>query len=555
MGRKIEADAVIHDKSDKGLRSVENNVRRSNEKIKKDYDRLGKGLGDGLINGIGKFSPKLAESITKSVGDGARLGAPLLLSGVGAALPALSGLIGSAVTGGAAGAGIIGGALLASRDYRVKAAGTQLSSNLLSGLTARAGTFVQPVLRSIDVIERKFAESGNTIESIFTKSSRLVVPLVESIGEATQDTLEGIEIAVGRSGPVMRSFNKGIEGTGEALKSTFDDLSANGEQNARVLDSAFDSLNGTLKVVGSTLGGISYVFGELDRVAPLSIFSTIEKLQNDGRRSSGGTFGPADDIRQVGDAAAEAEESTRLYERALEDNARAAEQMRDAQAGLFGSLTAVGEAERAFSEAIEDNGKTLSTHTEKGLENRRALETLGDSYRGYIDQLRNSGATSEEVGRATDGYRNKLIKAATQAGMNAGAARDLADAILGIPTKRKTDTELNKVAAQKNAKELRESINQIPRNVTTTVTVRVNQSQLNKVNAQLSRLERAGYGAAGGSFSPAGDMVSRVGGPARVSATIENRLYLDGTPMYAYTDRVVADERRRSSFRQRVGTR
>jgi hypothetical protein len=83
----------------------------------------------------------------------------------------------------------------------------------------------------------------------------------------------------------------------------------------------------------------------------------------------------------------------------------------------------------------------------------------------------------------------------------------------------------------------------------------VNQSQLNKVNAQLSRLERAGYGAAGGSFSPAGAMVSRVGGAARVSATIENRLFLDGTPLYAYTDRVVADERRRSSFRARVGTR
>ena len=175
MARDIEANATIHDKSSEGLDKFSENVKKTGKKTQKEFERFGKSSGDSFIKSVGSVSPKLAGKIASSLGDGAKLGAPLILSAIGgglaAGLPAISGLIGAAVTGGAAGAGILGGVALAAQDSRVKAAGTQLGNNLLTGLQDRAGSFIQPVLGSIDILQDKFLETGDTIERIFQNSS------------------------------------------------------------------------------------------------------------------------------------------------------------------------------------------------------------------------------------------------------------------------------------------------------------------------------------------------------------------------------------------------
>lgn len=60
--------------------------------------------------------------------------------------------------------------------------------------------------------------------------------------------------------------------------------------------------------------------------------------------------------------------------------------------------------------------------------------------------------------------------------------------------------------------------------------------------------------AAGAAFAvAAAGAVSRTGGPSEVSVT--NRLYLDGRPFRAYTDRAVHESERRTAWRSRVGKR
>jgi hypothetical protein len=48
---------------------------------------------------------------------------------------------------------------------------------------------------------------------------------------------------------------------------------------------------------------------------------------------------------------------------------------------------------------------------------------------------------------------------------------------------------------------------------------------------------------------------SRTGGPAPLSATVNNTIMLDGRPFRAYTDRVLLESERRAAWRARVGTR
>src|ERR1044072_4616961 len=101
MARDIEASVKVKDDSKAGLDSVERRFRESGQKIEKEYDRFGKSAGDRIMRGVGAISPMLAKRLSSAFGDAASLGAPLPLSRIGAALPALSALVGAAGTGGA----------------------------------------------------------------------------------------------------------------------------------------------------------------------------------------------------------------------------------------------------------------------------------------------------------------------------------------------------------------------------------------------------------------------------------------------------------------------
>lgn len=556
MARDIEANAVIHDRSADGLRKFENNVRASNKKVEKEYDRFGKATGDKLISGVGVFSPRLAKSLAASFGNAAQLGAPLLISGISGALPILSGLIGSAVTGGAASAGILGGVLVASRDSRVAEAGKQLGANLLTGLQDRGGSFIQPVLQSIDLLEAKFLESGDTIENIFRNTSGQLLPLVDSLGNATQSILEGIETASGRAGPVMEALGEGIEEVAATVETLFDQLSSNSEANARVLEETFSGIAGTINLVGSALQAVTYVFGELDKIAPLSLLGTLNDLFNgteEEAQAAAAAVERQNDVMQRGGLTLEQyEKDQQLVNKALEDNAKAATDALNAQQGLFSATTAYGAALDAAKKSAEENGKTLSENTEKGRENRGTLDSLAGAYKRVTSEQVATGASSETVRAKQATLRKQFYDVALSMTGSAKKARDLTNSLLGIPSP-KPKVTLNTANVASQARNARQEIAQI-KGKSVTVTVNVNASRLNAVYARLERI--GANNAAGDSFGQlAGGQSFRTGGAAQVSATVQNTINLDGRPFRAYTQKAIATERGRERFRSKVGRR
>jgi len=563
VARDIEANATINDRSSEGLTKFSENVRKTGKQTEKQFDESGKRSGANFVKSIGTVSSKVAGKLSESIGDGARLGSPLLLaglaSGLSAGLPALSGLIGAAVTGGAAGAGILGGVALAVQDSRVKAAGTQLGNNLLTGLQDRAGSFIQPVLGSIDLLQDKFLETGDTIERIFQNSSKFVEPLAASVGELAQDIVEGVDIAVGRAGPVMAALNEGLEGTGEAIKNFFDSTSANAEANAAVLDSTFDSLNGTIATVGSTLGLISSIFAEFDKIAPLSLFTSLNALfgetAEETQAAAAATQRQMDVMQRGGLTLEQYEKDQQLVNKALQDNAAAAQRATDAQQGLFSATTSYGEALDRAKVAADSNGATLSANTEKGRANRQALDSLASAYKRVIAEQEATGGSSAALSAKQTKLRGDVYAVALQMTGSAKKARELTNSLLGIPSP-KPKVTLNTAGVAAQARNAREEINQI-KGKTVTVTVNVNASRLAKVNAQLDRLQQAGrYGGMAGGFAAAGgDITSRVGGAATIEVAQSLAVNLDGRPFREMTARTVADSRDRERYRNRVGRR
>jgi hypothetical protein len=555
MARDIEADVKINDKSAPGLESVKRRVKRTNDDIKKEYDRFGKSTGEAILNGIGAVSPKLAASLAGGIGDAASLGAPLLIAGIAATAPIISGLVGAAVAGGAAGAGIIGGVALASRDARVKAAGTTLASNLLATLSTQASPFIEPVLHSIDKIGERFSQNGDKIEHIFANSARFVEPLADTFLDLGDNLISGLDTAIGRAGPVMAGLESGIEAVGSSIESFIDDVTANAGFNGQVLEDTLQAVAFTIEATGRSLKFLSDVFQIVDKVIPISPLTKLSHAFEDtdaaGRRSAGGTFGAAQGMQIAGDAAETSAADTKLYEKALQDNAKAAEDAASAQRSLFDDTTRVGEANDKASEAARKNGRTMSANTEKGRANREALSSLASAFNGYRGNLEKSGASAGRVNSVMSTQRSRLIAVAQSMGASSSRARRLADSLLGIKN-RSVKVTANTAQAQAEARNARQEIASI-RGKSVTVTVRVNDSQLRNVERRLARAGGANAAGADSFGAMAPGQTARTGGPLTVENT--TNVVLDGRRIYSYTDKKIADERKRVAFRSKVGTR
>lgn len=555
MARDVEVDVKVNDKSAPGLTGVEKRFRESGKKIEKEYDRFGKGAGDAILAGIGSVAPKLAGKLADGIGDSARLGAPLLISGITAALPVISGLVASAISVGGVSAGIAAGVALAARDSRVKASGQALKDNILSALTADAAPFVQPVLAGIATVQKKFGEVRPAIQSIFKNTAPLVEPLADAVGEVGKSLIEGLDEVIQNSGPTFDAFLDGIKGTGEAVKGFLIDVVGDGEAGAENLRNAFEALNTTITALGKILGPVAEAFAFIDKINP-SPLSNINRLFDEtdksARRGSGGTFGFAGAMQIAGDQAKVAEQDTKLYEKALKDNEAAARDAANAQRSLFDDVTRVGEAEANTSKALRDNGKTLDANTEKGRANRTALSNMASAYNAVRENMVKANKPAGEVNATLSTQRNRLIEAANKAGVYGSKARALADSLLGIKP-RSVDVNVKTAAAQANARNLRDEMNQI-RSKTVTVSVNVNASRLAAVENRLARLQKSGYYAAGDSFGElAPGQTARTGGPTTVQSNVS--ISLDGAPFRSYSVEAVESNRKREAFRTKVGRR
>jgi hypothetical protein len=107
-----------------------------------------------------------------------------------------------------------------------------------------------------------------------------------------------------------------------------------------------------------------------------------------------------------------------------------------ANRALYGSETDVAGAIADATKEINKNGRGISLNSEKGRENREVLSrlanTLASNYEAYV-KVNGAGARSQQV---LDRNRTAFIRAAEAAGYTRRRANELANALLGVPTKK-----------------------------------------------------------------------------------------------------------------------
>ena len=452
-------DVVVHVKSKNETQSDLDGAKRSFDVFAKDVGKAGLSAGISAGTSFGKEMSKAGSQAAGQL-------APILIAGGIAAAPGLAG----AIIGGAGIGGVVGGVLIASKDARVKSAYEGLGKGIETRLTKAASGFVAPTIAGVETI--KGAIDTIDFEGIFKNSEKFVAPLASGVGKAISELGDGIEDLVANAGPAVEAIGDGIGNIGEAVGEGLSSLADNGESAAAALDTLFDTMS----------TGVDIGFGTLNMLTELN-----EKLQGTGLEAGSGLklinalWDKLTEGEEVigtwveGQTAAQA--ATEANTMSLEELADAADKARDAQLGLFGSLTDVGEAEDAAAEAAKKNGKTLDTHTEKGRANRHALENLGSALRRNYENFKDLNGLGPRTDAVNARNRSSFISAATGMGLAASKARDLANKIFGIPPARSTTVNLNSAVAKQRAIDVRNAIDNIHgKTVTITVRERINRS-------------------------------------------------------------------------------
>jgi hypothetical protein len=219
---------------------------------------------DGAKAG-GGFAASFKSALSNAMNAGGEVGplGPVLIGAGIAAAPIIGATVAAAVVGASGVGGVVGGLLLAKQDARVQAAAKSLSSFIGDELNEAAGPFVPATLAGIGQIRAEFGRMEGDFRSIFASASRYVGPLISGVSGLVENTLHGIRDAVDKAGPVIDVLKQDLPELGHALGDVLSELANDAPTAAAALDQVFKVAEFGIETLGSTLDGLTKVYGFL----------------------------------------------------------------------------------------------------------------------------------------------------------------------------------------------------------------------------------------------------------------------------------------------------
>ncbi|MEU5946317.1 hypothetical protein ABZ793_12235 [Micromonospora sp. NPDC047465] len=389
----------------------------------------------------------------------AAIGAPLV-----AGLVTLVGTaVGGAIVGGTAVGGIIGGLVLAAKDPAVKAAGTQLGTDLAAAMGRASSAFVPETLGAIDTIRDRVLKLEPEFNRAFTSAARYVDPLLDGLLDAGENALPGIIDAIDAAGPVIDVVAQGARDLGDALGDGLSDLAPYADEGARALDVLFFVMEGGVRTAFALVEGMAALYEVAELVGALMTgdvarFWALATAQDGAKSSSTDLSGV---IGELGNKIRATGEETKSA-------ADAAREMKTAFDELFGGAMGYDRAVIAYKEGVKElnaelrEGKrSLDTNTEAGKENATAvldqIQRIKDLRDARLEQGESidvvNGKYATEIGR----IRAKL----SALGYEQSEIDELIGKYEAIPGRVSTRVDAETIQAERNLAKVRSLIAQI----------------------------------------------------------------------------------------------
>lgn len=362
----------------------------------------------------------------------AAIGAPLaagLVVTVGTA-------VGGAIVGAAGAGGVIGGLVLAARDPRVKAAGTELGEDLGEMLGRASAAFVPETLGAIQTVEERVLALEPQFERVFTRSAGYLDPLLDGLLDAGENALPGIIDAVDAAEPVIYAVADGLRDLGDAVGDGLSQLAPHADEGARALRVLFFTMEWGVRGAFALVDAMSRLYKVAEIVGAV-INHDVPRLislitaQDDAKTSAddlANVLPPlADGIDDTGSAAGTAAVKVETFAemvRRMADENLTAEQA---------NLRLEEAIDRAADAAREGADKGIDPNTKAGRENRKALLDIAEAANTSADAILTQTGSQELAREATERGRTKFLEAADAMGVERSEALKLANQLFGIP--------------------------------------------------------------------------------------------------------------------------
>lgn len=433
-------------------------IRRAARELKVDLggDAPTSGIMQDLLGGI----PKIGGASPALIAGGVAIGAVLA--------PPIAAAISGAVLGTVGAGGVVGGALLASRDAQVRGAFRDLGDFVMEELTPAGDDFKAPLLRAL--AELKADIGGANLGGVIGSASPLLEPFTRGVSGFATELTESLGRAFGRAGPLFAVWQKEFPEFGDAVGDALDSISAASGPAAKGLQDFFNVMEIGTRSVGDATGGLvalnalmGGVGGPLlqglddTTVASILLFGALGGVGGALREAS-------PEVQKAGQMMAGFADSTHegklaLMEEsiAIQDVTRKTQDLaiaqldatvkaRDLKASwdeLHGATMTLDEAyKRAFDglenvkQAFEGADDSIKGFSEGAVDRRTALQQEAEKAiavaQAYLDMTGDAAGAQKKL----DDLKNSTINATGATGNAKKAVKELADELFKLPVKR-----------------------------------------------------------------------------------------------------------------------
>lgn len=362
-----------------------------------------------------------------------------------AASPILAGIISSAVLGAVGTGGVVGGAVLATRDFRVQKAFADLGTSLMHELDPAGQAFVDPMIRAAGTFKQAFDAAG--IVTTLKTASALVDPLVAGLAGFVRELGPGLQAGVIGAGPTMKMLAQELPDLAGSISNMLQSMRGVAPEAAMAFGDLFDTIEAGVTELGDMLAGLTLIysltrslnssvkeltggFDLLNFVIETSPLFALGKLAREKVVPTLEAIDPA--ARAAADAFAVMDTNLVALTPGLDFFAQTMEHVRDSLHGWIDAEVDVEEALDNLAQSFRDNGTTLDVTEEKGRANIRMLEAYERATINAFNAELEHTKSVEDANAVWQHYKDELYKVLAAFGIVGDAADALVVKFLGL---------------------------------------------------------------------------------------------------------------------------
>lgn len=447
-------------------------------------NRGGAEAGKGFVSAFLGAAKTVGQSVGGLITDGLS-GLPPQVRGIiggvviAASVPLIAGLT-SALTAGIA-AGVAGiGIALASQFDVVQEAGTKFAEQFRTTMVEAARPFIDPILQGFGRLEAFVTSISGRLENTFSNAAQFVEPLTSAIIAVLDQVTLGIDDLVANSGGLVDSLAEGFVIFGAAVEESLLILSDLGEDGEDALRDIFYAMGDILVFTTELLLFFTRLYGSMRDLAqsttalgiavkillpPLALlklgFDASDEATVTAKKSLGeydaetGRF-----IRRQDGAVTATEAATR----AIQEQARAVDQARDAQFRAIDSTLSYLDSLDNLTETLRENKGAFDFQSQGG---REGIEAVGRALREAEDRARDAFVAqklnAEQAQELYEQEREEIYRNAEAQGVSRARIDEVFNAISNVLNLPPVDDKFAKLAAgiaaaEQAARELRTEI-------------------------------------------------------------------------------------------------